>query len=291
MKKIFTKEAHAGAIKTLFVLSVCLLVGLILTRCSTAPTPAPAPIEVPEADPLDSRTRTFALVDASACAKYRWKDRSVAPIGFVRGVALSYQRSLCRLKRGEKLAQIQSQELTGSSLTDALTRYGFAKGMSPEERLTTLYALGIGLGMRESSGKFCEGRDTSAGAQEPSESEAGPFQASFNSMGTPAGGATSALYAEYQVHPEWCDLEVWREGVSAKDLNGPNCTRAINGPGTSAGKWQEFSRRCPAYATEHALTIARLMKNHFGPLNRKEAEFKGECFEMLAKAGQAASCE
>ena len=51
---------------------------------------------------------------------------------------------------------------------------------TPVERLRRSFALLLGLGMRESSGRYCEGRDRSANNTGADTAEAGLFQMSFD---------------------------------------------------------------------------------------------------------------
>ncbi len=227
-----------------------------------------------------------AVVKTSSCAAYSWKNRGRAPAGYVKGVALSYARSLCRAKNfsSSGVAKIMSLAETGIDRKDALTHYknvlsllGLQTNRAGDENLRNVYTLGLGLGMRESSGKYCEGWDTSAGTHRVSnEAEAGLFQVSSNSMA--ASSELKKLYSEYQNSPSRCLLSIYSEGVKCK-------SQAELGVGDGV-LFQKFSKSCPAFATEYAMTLLRILRSHFGPINRLEAEVKPICESLLVQVQQ-----
>lgn len=259
-------------------------------RPKPAPTPAitPKPIPTPTKSPVVIGPTPYAdqikeLASISTCANYNWKNRGTAPIGYVKGMALSFARSYCRLKKTnatpDSLVRIMSAANSHLDLTDALAHYqdifasmSFAidsNGMGP---LLSLYTLGMGLGMRESSGSYCEGWDTSAGSNRSSNTgEAGLFQTSYDSM--TASIELSKLYTEYQANPNRCFLNTFKEGVRCSQ-------NSILGSGPGAD-FQVFTKACPAFATEYAMTMLRIRRNHYGPINRKEAEVTSACNQMF----------
>jgi hypothetical protein len=222
------------------------------------------------------------IVSASTCSQSNWKNRGRAPAGYLNGVALSFSRSLCRLKMTSPFsdaARIMSEADRQNDQKDALTHYQsilfslrLKTSSSGEETLRTDFTLGMGLGMRESSGKYCTGWDINAGANRPSsEAEAGAFQVSSNSMA--ATPELKILYNEYKSSPERCLLNVFKEGATCQP-------QSILGTGFGAD-FQNFNKNCPAFATEYAMTLLRVLRSHFGPINRREAEVKTECNDML----------
>lgn len=247
------------------------------------PTPAPMPpASAPVGGPYVDQVKE--LVAGSSCANYSWKSRGRAPLGYVKGVALSFARSLCRLKKSEQtpsaLAKILSQANTGNASKDALAHYqsNFSSISLPintagVEPLRAVYVLGMGLGMRESSGSYCEGWDRSAGSNRSSSAgEAGVFQTSYDSMGT--NSELSKLYSEYKAsNSSRCFLDTFKEGVSCSSMSNL---------GTGAGAdYQAFNKSCPAFATEYAMTMLRIQRSHYGPINRKEAEVIPACDQLL----------
>ncbi len=223
-----------------------------------------------------------ALAGASSCAKYSWKNRGRAPAGYMKGVALSFARSICRVKATTPtgLGNLLATPDTHNSKKDALSLYqsNFAaarisSNVAGESAVRAVYTLGLGLGMRESSGAYCEGWDTSAGSNRSSAAaEAGVFQVSYDSMG--ASPELKKLYAEYQATPGRCQLNVFKEGASCR-------SQSILGSGAGA-TYQAFNKSCPAFATEYAMVMLRVQRSHFGPINRKEAELVPACESMLS---------
>lgn len=219
------------------------------------------------------------LAKESSCSKYSWKDRGRAPSGYIKGVTLSFARSLCRLKSQSALSTLLSRADTRNDAKDALTHYQavFSNFSIPtmnsgEEPLRALYTLGMGLGMRESSGKYCEGWDRSAGSSRSSSAgEAGVFQTSYDSMGS--SPELPKLYAEYQAKPESCLLDIFKEGAS--------CSSLSNLGSGSGEAYQAFNKSCPAFATEYAMVMLRVQRGHYGPINRREAEVVPACNQLL----------
>jgi len=249
---------------------------------ASAPTPIPATHSTIQSGSAESNAyvdHIKLLAENSSCANYSWKNRGIAPIGYIKGVALSYARSLCRLKTSSPLSSVMSASNSSNSAKDAISLYqsNFTSlpiliGASGEGPLRALYVLGMGLGMRESSGAYCEGWDKSAGSNRSSSAaEAGVFQTSYDSIGS--SPELSKLYTEYKASPERCLLDVFKEGAS--------CTRSsILGTGTGA-EYQAFNKSCPAFATEYAMTMLRVQRSHYGPINRKEAEVVPACNQLL----------
>jgi hypothetical protein len=212
----------------------------------------------------------------SSCANYSWANRGRAPAAYIKGMGLTFARSFCRLKKAELLPNSLASLIgrtAGNPSTDALAHYAINFATAGSEPLRALYTLGIGLGMRESSGKYCEGRDLSASNLTASSAEAGLFQTSYDSIS--ASSELSKLYAEYKANPKNCYLEIFKTGISCAANN-------IVGSGAGA-EYQAFNKSCPAFATEYAMIMLRVRRNHYGPINRKEAEVVVVCNQMLKK--------
>lgn len=242
----------------------------------TTPTEPPVVIDGPIVDQITT------IAAASTCANYSWKNRGKAPKGYMKGMALTYARSFCRFKTTKDAPTDLVKLFTAGAKTaakDALAHYSstFSSlsmdvntvGISP---LRSVYTLGIGLGMRESSGKYCEGRDMSASNTSASTAEAGMFQTSYNSMG--ASAELSKLYAEYKANPSKCHLAIFKEGVSSCG----NSSIAGSGEGAT---YQALNKSCPAFAAEYAMVMLRVLRAHYGPITRKEAEITTACNQLL----------
>jgi hypothetical protein len=214
------------------------------------------------------------IASASAIANYRWKNRGVAPRGYIKGMALVFARVYCRLKQGDAAALEMSKANTGNRRKDALAWYAQQfreEGMDNESAgpstLRHLFVLLIGLGMRESSGKYCEGRDRAAGNTSAESAEAGMFQTSFDA--TSANPLLGQLFEQYLSKPSGF-VEIFKEGVRC---------RASDLQNIGSGKGREFqrlSKECPAFAVEFAALGLRLFRTHWGPINRREVEVRPE---------------
>jgi len=235
---------------------------LALTSCShktveTKPEAPQPPIVVQPIPTQASIANILLAAETSGLSKYKWKDRGVAPKGYPKGMALTYARAYC------DSAKIGAAMVYGSSDTDALKYYDISPSLRNE------WAFMIGLGMRESSGKYCEGRDISASNTSADTAEAGMFQTSYNAV--TSHPSLKAMMKEYH---KQCYLEVFKEGV-------PGCRESsIYGSGLGAD-FQQMSKNCPTFAAEFASQVVRNRRKHYGPINRKEVEFRPEAVTLL----------
>lgn len=242
---------------------------LIMALSSCVMTPV-----VTEQKKEEVTAKILQIASTSKCATYRWKDRGVAPIGYIKGMALLYAKNHCK-----PLSTIN----TG--------KYGALDWYGMERTQRNLFTLMTGLGLRESSGKYCCGRDrsnpstgTSTGA------EAGTFQTSYNAAysvqvnGNPAAAdEMRALLGKYQVDSSKCLLDVFKEGVNQAYCTGGNAENFGSGVGL---EYQKLSKSCPAFHAEFtALTLQNSYK-HYGPIIKKAAEFKEECRDMYIQIEQ-----
>ena len=229
------------------------------------------------------RKAIVAIASGSSCSKYSWKNRGQAPAGYMKGLVLSYARSLCRSHEPALASpeQVMAQASVGRTSVDALAYYSsilssmnLQADRAGPDTLTTVYTLAAGLGMRESSGNYCEGWDTSAGSnRSSSEAEAGLFQTSYNSIG--ASPELSKLYDAYRAHPEWCLLDVFKEGASCSP-------QSILGSGAGAD-YQRFNKTCPAFAAEYVAVMLRVNRSHYGPINTRKAEVTSACHDVFSR--------
>jgi hypothetical protein len=225
---------------------------------------------------IDQIIRTAA---ESKVARHFWNQRGVAPGGYIKGMALVYARVYCNLKAGDPAAIEMAKANSGDASRDALDWYDdifAAKGMRNDtagvETLRHLFVLLIGLGMRESSGKYCAGRDTSASNMAAETAEAGLFQTSFNA--STASPLLPMLFARYSKDPSGF-VDVFKEGVTCTSNDLTNF-----GSGNGA-EFQRLSKACPAFAAEFAALGLRHIRKHWGPINRKGAEILPECDTLL----------
>ena len=253
---------------------------------------APDSAEKEDAETSASPVRGSASVDQvvqiaaqSEIARYAWKDRGVAPKGYIKGMALVYARVYCKLNTGDTAANEMAKAKSADDAHDALAWYDpifAAAGMDNDnagvDTLRHLFVLLIGLGMRESSGRYCEGRDKSASNTTAETAEAGLFQTSFNAR--TASPLLPMLFTQYSENPSGF-LDVFKEGVkcSAADLEN-------FGSGDGA-EFQRLSKACPAFAAEFAAVGLRHLRAHWGPINRRGTEVRPECDTMLRQVQAA----
>jgi peptidoglycan hydrolase-like protein with peptidoglycan-binding domain len=139
-----------------------------------------------------------ALARSSALARISWRERGVAPVGYINGVAVTFARVYLKLKAGDSAALAMTAPI-GGPRTDALAWFGFPGGDRPA-LLRQLFVLLYGLGMRESSGNCFEGRDQSANNVTADTAEAGLFQQSWDSRS--ASPELPKLLAAYSANPD-----------------------------------------------------------------------------------------
>ena len=229
--------------------------------------------------------RIVQIAQVSAIARHNWPGRGVAPRGYIKGMALVFARALCKLSAGDPAAIEMAKANTGDPQRDALAHYsdefrraGMRIDVSGPDTLRHLFVLLIGLGMRESSGKHCEGRDRSASNTTAETCEAGAFQASFNARS--ASPLMPRLFTHYSANPSGF-VDVFREGV--------RCSAAsLENFGTGPGRdFQQLSKECPAFAAEFAAVGLRNIRRHWGPITRKEAQIHPDCNAMLVAVQRA----
>ena len=256
---------------------------LLLMACSTPAALPPiviAPVPSNGAPQLTYNGIT-GLAAISSCAKIDWKNRGVAPIGYFKGIALTYAKAVCQEKRTD--VQLVSKAKTQAP-SDALAwfdqEFAAKKMDNSKDGLDTLrhsFVLLIGLGLRESSGSHCCGIDRSAKPlnNHGPDTEAGAWQTSYNShVYSPE---LDKLFAQYKATNDGCFYKEFHEGVKCTDSNLQNF-----GDGDSL-LFQKMSKGCPAFAAEYAAVMLRVKRSHYGPLNNRAAEIRPECDELLKK--------
>lgn len=221
----------------------------------------PTSVETPTT-PVADLTAITKLAEGSTCANYSWPQRGKAPLGYIKGMALAYARELCFP------SPTVSNTKLGSDQKDVLTHYGLAA--TPRN----LYNLIIGAGMRESSGKYCEGKDASASNTSSATAEAGMFQTSYNAFSS--SPELGVLFKEYRTNQHNC-LDVFKEKIT--------CTSAmLKNYGTGDGlEYQKLAKSCPVFAVQVKAITSRTLYRHYGPLINKAAEARPECESMLVK--------
>lgn len=134
--------------------------------------------------------------------------------------------------------------------------------------------------MMESAGNTTEGRDTTVTNPTAEGAEAGLFQSSFDSFNKHP--SLRILSEAHKANSRACRLDVFMQGVRDK-------RRPVFGTGQAA-EFQKITKECPGFATEYAIVLLRVLRKHFGPINRLEAEFRPECGTMLAEIEATVRC-
>lgn len=210
----------------------------------------------------------------SPLQNYDWPGQGRMPAGYLPGCVLSFALAALWLKDEANIpAWTMAQGSTGNSPDkDALVyyaieygKYGMQTGEDGIDTLRALWCLLISLGPRESSGNHWEGRDLSAGSssQTADTCEAGLFQQSYNSRG--ASDAIVELFETFWDNPNGF-LDVFNEGAI------PNASRLENIGNSQGTSWQWLVKFCPAACCMSAAVCLRMLRNHFGPINRKECD-------------------
>lgn len=233
-----------------------------------------------------SLTALDALAVNSACYRYQWLNRGQMPRGFAKGIARTFAKALCEPARSE--LPLVSQAQTADTVHDALAWYqaqftsaGLSNAQAGIDTMRHVYVLLIGLGMRESSGEHCVGRDTSATNTTASTAEAGAWQTSYNSHAF--SPQLDLIFARHRTDNTHCHLSTFAEGVTCSAADWMNY---------GSGDGFDFQRRekeCPVFAAEYAAVMMRVSggsMGHYGPLRTRSAEIKVECDAMLQQVQQ-----
>jgi peptidoglycan hydrolase-like protein with peptidoglycan-binding domain len=220
----------------------------------------------------------------SRIADYDWDDRGHAPDGYVKGFALAWANTYRQLLIEYPAAVEMAKKNSGNSSTDVLQWYytqyrdaGMDNSRDGPDTLRHLWALLMGLGMRESSGRHCEGRDMSADNVSSDTAEAGLMQTSYNAHSCSSNfdllfDAFSA--GESSDNPQGF-LNYFSEDVDCSDSSWQNY-------GSGDGKqFQYLCKHAPAFACESCAIVLRKLRQHYGPINREEVELKTDADVML----------
>lgn len=225
--------------------------------------------------PRDLQEAIITAAQTSEIADFSWPDRGVPPPGYIAGMALSFAYAMADASSASSVMQ----RAQGNPSTDALawyeaefSRLGMRNDRAGIETMRHLFVMMTGLGPRESSGKYCEGRDLSASNVQSDTAEAGLFQTSWNiRAGSPS---ISPLLPEFWDNPNGF-LPTWKEQISPTANN-------LNSYGSGDGvRYQFLSRYCPLFHVMVTGVGMRTLRQHWGPINRKEVLLKREMDTLL----------
>lgn len=221
------------------------------------------------------------LAITSPAARYPWRQRGRAPAGYIKGMALAYARLYAALRAGDQYAVFMAQANTHDAETDALSWYAgeFASqfdypwmdiNVNGPDALRATFTILWGLGMRESSGVYCCGRDRSADNVTADTAEAGLFQQSWDShVASPLLPAMMANWVNSDL------LVTFQEDVRC----GPH---DFENYGSGNGfAFQSLCKRDPGFAIEFAAVGLRVIRTHWGPIDRREVEVRPEVDDLL----------
>jgi uncharacterized protein (TIGR02594 family) len=212
--------------------------------------------------------------------KHSWDDRGRSPSGYISGMGQCFAIALRRYLAGDPGA-VEMAQAAGDADDDALAWYddefddiGMDNSRPGPETLRHLFMLMIGLGMRESSGRYCEGRDMSAGNVESDTCEAGLFQTSWNIRS--ASVNIPDLLEEYWSDPN-AFLPIFSEGITptADNLD-------VYGGGQGAS-YQFLAKYSPAFTVLVTAIGLRTRRSHWGPVGGREVELVEEADDFLRK--------
>lgn len=251
-----------------------------------APTPTPVVTEIDITEPIDMIAGITSIATASKCNKIQWKNRGLPAKGYLKGMALVYAKAYCHQDAPYvKLVSLaRKQPESKYDATDALSWYnsnfkiaGMNNDKDGVDTLRHTFALLIGLGPQESSGKYCCGRDMSASFNSADSAEAGLFQASWGAKRV-SPELLTAMFNSYKDSPNLCLLDTFKEGANCSSDDAKSW-----GDGTGY-EWQNLTKSCPAFATEYAAVLLRLTggtRGEFGPIRKKNVELVPACDTML----------
>jgi hypothetical protein len=235
--------------------NICQALAEAIAGRSLAP-PGPEPEPPPDVETglppkfSDDQILQISQIAASSqIAQYSWKDRGRSPPGYMKGMAIAYAQAVVRFDAGDPVMLEMAQADSYDDDIDALSWYrsnftaiGLSNAVAGLATLRHLYVLLLGLGMRESSGKHCEGRDQSASNTSSDTAEAGLFQTSWNAHN--CSPQFDTLAGQYDKDSPQGYMSVFAEGVSCSSSSW-SCY------GSGAGyKFQETCKWSPVYRKE-----------------------------------------
>ena len=249
---------------------------------SGAPPYMPPGLPLPMSPSMQDSIEDIA--SSSAIAGYDWDDRGEAPIGYTKGVALAFGNCYRAWKGGYPPAVDMAKAATDDPDDDVLAWYaddfrqlGMDNSRDGADTLRHLWMVVLGLGMRESSGQHCCGRDQSANNTTSDSCEAGAWQTSYDAhtcsphFDTIFASFEASIYSDY---PQGF-RDAFSEHVTCSSSNWDNY-----GSGDGA-QHQDMSKNQPAYAAEVCAITLRHRRSHYGPINRNEVELRHDADDML----------
>jgi len=226
-----------------------------------------------------------AMAATSSLASYNWPGRGRAPMGYVKGMGVVYGTAYRRLKKGDPIVTSMVEVVEGhhdvfDHLETELRSVGLVtEGASAAIRLRILHVILYALGMRESSGRYCEGLDQSADNTNAEGAECGPFQQSWDSR--PASPWIAWLLNAYLSNTDYPSLvDIFKEGVH------PKASDSVTYGSGRGADFQKMIKSRPEFAAEAACVGMRTNCGHWGPLERHEVTLPLLLIDFMTKVEQ-----
>ncbi|WP_291285802.1 DUF2272 domain-containing protein [Flavobacterium sp.] len=232
------------------------------------------------------------IVKGLDVVRYYWKEgQGIAPIGYYQGMALTYGRVYCKLKKGDPIVKEMAKKPGTDPKKDSLTLYnsifkdnGMDNDQNEADTLRHLFVLMMGMGMLESSGRHCVGAERNDKKDiinpKAEEAEAGLFQTSYNAISSIGDPMLKTIYQSYKANPENGFLTYFSKGANCKAQEGYNS-------GTGEGVvFQELSKKCPAFSVEFTALSLRKTSRHWSTVRDQRAEIIKGCDDMFLKVQQ-----
>jgi len=273
--------------------STVIIVGLVIGVATIAASSLRAQGTQPVSQ-TDSVGALRIMASQSQCAAHSWPGRGRAPRSYIEGITLVFARAVCQPQRPD-VAVVSAPVDTSPKSDDGLAIYqdrfssaGMRNDKAGVDTLRHSYVLLIGLGMMESSGKYCEGRDVSQCFVGADSAEAGLFQTSYGARRF--SPALDGLFQSYRADHSRCLIDVFQGSISCRIVKShnpkcPSSTSDVAGTGPGAD-WQRLTKSCPAFATEYAAVVLRKHggpEGEFNPIRKRQAELLPACDAMLQK--------
>jgi peptidoglycan hydrolase-like protein with peptidoglycan-binding domain len=245
-------------------------------KLPVAPPPLP-----PGALTIEQQAAVMKIANESEIADYSWEDRGVGPDGWVMGLSLAFAQSYLKLKQGhpavERIARANTHDDDDvcQVYRDEFDELGMSNETGGPDVLRHIYAFLIGMAIRESSGQHCCGRDQSAENYDENTVEAGMFQQSYNSFSCDA--TLDPLMDEYSEGLSPGYLEAFSTGVSCSSDDWQN----FGDPDSRGYEFQVLAKNAPAFSAEACAVGLRVLKDHWGPVLRKEVELRKDADDLL----------
>lgn len=277
------KKAGKKARARKAALPVALPVGPIVARHRARRAAGVPPVADAVAGAGSVIDQITALAARSKIAAHGWKDDGgKAPLAYIKGMALVYARVYCKLKAGDPAVLEMAKAKSAGNNQDVLVFYdpifvaaGLPNNGSGADILRHLFVLLTGVGVRESSGRYCMGRYMRQNFDTADSAEAGLFQASFDV--TPhCKTILTQLFDHYSANPSGF-LDTFKAGISCDAQNWRNW----GDPGAPGFLFQQLTKTCPAFAAEFAAVGLRNHRSTWGSINNRLVEVVPDCDAMF----------